>query len=180
MTHVVKTADGGTFEPGLGEKSRVLSEHTRHEIDEWIGRFPTGKQRSAVLSALRFTQEQNNGFLTPELMDGVAEYLRLPSIQVYEVASFYSMFETHPCGRHHVSICTNISCMLNGAEDLVAHCEKKLGIKLGESTADGRIFLKQEEECLAACTGAPMMMVDHVFHEYLTPEKVDKVLDELK
>jgi len=180
MTHVVKTADGGTFEPGLGEKARVLNEHTRHEIDEWIGRFPTGKQRSAVLSALRFTQEQNNGFLTSDLMDGVAEYLKLPPVQVYEVATFYSMFETQPCGRHHVSICTNISCMLNGAEDLVKHCEKKLGIKLGESTPDGRIFLKQEEECLAACTGAPMMMVDHVFHEYLTPEKVDKVLDELK
>ena len=180
MTHVVKTADGGSFEPVLGEKARLLNEHTRHEIDEWIGRFPTGKQRSAVLSALRFTQEQNNGFLTPELMDGVAEYLKLPSVQVYEVATFYSMFETHPCGRHHVSICTNISCMLNGAEDLVKHCEKKLGIKLGESTPDGRIFLKQEEECLAACTGAPMMMVDHVFHEYLTPEKVDQVLDELK
>jgi NADH-quinone oxidoreductase subunit E len=180
MTHVVKTADGGTFEPVLGDKARLLNEHTRHEIDEWIGRFPTGRQRSAVLSALRFTQEQNDGFLTPELMDGVAEYLRLPAIQVYEVATFYSMFETHPCGRHHVSICTNISCMLNGAEDLVKHCEKKLGIKLGESTPDGRIFLKQEEECLAACTGAPMMMVDHVFHEYLTPEKVDKVLDELK
>ena len=180
MTHVVKTADGGTFEPVLGEKARVLNEHTRHEIDEWIGRFPTGRHRSAVLSALRFTQEQNDGFLTPELMDGVAEYLRLPPIQVYEVASFYSMFETHPCGRHHVSICTNISCMLNGAEDLVKHCEKKLGIKTGDSTPDGRIFLKREEECLAACTGAPMMMVDHVFHEYLTPEKVDKVLDELK
>ena len=178
--HVVKTADGGAFEPVLGEKARLLNEHTRHEIDEWIGRFPAGRQRSAVLSALRFTQEQNNGFLTPELMDGVAEYLRLPSIQVYEVASFYSMFETHPCGRHHVSICTNISCMLNGAEDLVAHCEKKLGIKLGESTADGRIFLKKEEECLAACTGAPMMMVDHVYHEYLTPAKVDEVLDKLK
>ena len=180
MTHVVKTADGGTFEPVFGDKARVLNEHTRHEIDEWIGRFPTGKHRSAVLSALRFTQEQNNGFLTPELMDGVAEYLRLPPVQVYEVATFYSMFETHPCGRHHVSICTNISCMLNGAEDLVAHCEKKLGIKLGESTPDGRIFLKKEEECLAACTGAPMMMVDHVFHEYLTPDRVDQVLDELK
>ena len=180
MTHSVKTADGGVFEPVLGEKARLLNEHTRHEIDEWIGRFPTGKQRSAVLSALRFTQEQNNGYLTPELMDAVAEYLRLPAVQVYEVATFYSRFETHPCGRHHVSICTNISCMLNGAEDLVAHCEKKLGIKLGESTPDGRIFLKKEEECLAACTGAPMMMVDHVFHEYLTPEKVDKVLDELK
>ena len=109
-------------------------------------------------------------------MDAVAEYLNLPPVQVYEVAAFYSMFETHPCGRHHVSICTNLSCMLNGAWDLVAHAEKKLGIKLNESTPDRRIFLKNEEECLAACTGAPMMMVDHVFHEYLTTEKLDKII----
>jgi NADH-quinone oxidoreductase subunit E len=161
-------------------KSALLSEHTRHEIDEWVARFPEGRQRSAVLSALRFTQEQNHGYLTPELMDAVAEYLSLPPIQVYEVASFYSMFETQPCGRHHVSVCTNISCMLNGGEDILAYCEKKLGIKTGESTPDGRILLKQEEECLAACTGAPMMMVDHVFHEYLTPAKVDEVLDKLE
>jgi NADH-quinone oxidoreductase subunit E len=113
-------------------------------------------------------------------MDAVAEYLKLPPIQVYEVASFYSMFETHPCGRHHVSICTNISCMLNGAEELLAHAQKKLGIKLNQSTEDGRIFLKREEECLAACTGAPMMMVDHLFHEHLTTEKLDQILDELK
>jgi NADH-quinone oxidoreductase subunit E len=113
-------------------------------------------------------------------MDAVAEYLKLPPIQVYEVASFYSMFETHPCGRHHVSICTNISCMLRGGEELVAHVERRLGIKLGQSTADGRIFFKREEECLAACTGAPMMMVDHIYHEHLTPEKVDQILDDLK
>jgi NADH-quinone oxidoreductase subunit E len=100
-------------------KTALLNEHTRHEIDEWVARFPQGKQRSAVLSALRFAQEQNQGFLTPDLMDAVAEYLDLPSIQVYEVASFYSMFETHPCGRHHVSVCTNISCMLNGSEKIV-------------------------------------------------------------
>ena len=161
-------------------KIRLLSEHTRREIDHWVAKFPAGRHRSACISALRAAQEQNNGFLTGELMDAVAEYLKLPPIQVYEVASFYSMFETHPCGRHHVSICTNISCMLNGAEDLVAHVEKRLGIHLNESTPDGRIFLKKEEECLAACTGAPMMMVDHVFHEHLTPEKIDKVLDELK
>jgi len=161
-------------------KLRLLSEHTRHEIDHWVAKFPPGRQRSACISALRAAQEQNNGHLTPDLMDAVAEYLKLPPIQVYEVASFYSMFETHPCGRHHVSICTNISCMLNGAEGLVAHVEKRLGIHLNESTADGRIFLKKEEECLAACTGAPMMMVDHVYHEHLTPEKIDKVLDELK
>jgi NADH-quinone oxidoreductase subunit E len=179
-THLVPTSDGQFFEPGNGEKVALLTEHTRHEIDEWIARFPAGRQRSATLSALRFAQEQNNGFLTPEIMDAVAEYLRLPSIQVYEVATFYSMFETHPCGRHHVSVCTNISCWLNGAEGILAHCERKLGIKVGESTPDQRIFLKQEEECLAACTGAPMMMVDHVFHEHLTPAKVDEILDGLK
>ena len=87
------------------------------------------------------------------------------------------MFETKPVGRHNVSVCTNISCWLCGGEDMVAHAEKKLGIKLGESTADGRVFLKREEECLAACGGAPMMMVDHVYHENLTPEKVDEILD---
>ena len=164
----------------LTGKAALLNEHTRHEIDEWVARFPQGQQRSAVLSALRFTQEQNQGYLTPELLDAVAEYLDLSPIQVYEVASFYSMFETHPCGRHHVSICTNISCMLNGAESIVAYTEKKLGIKTGESTPDGRIFLKCEEECLAACNNAPMMMVDHIYHEHLTPAKVDAVLDRLK
>jgi NADH-quinone oxidoreductase subunit E len=162
------------------ERTALLSAHTRQEIDHWVAKFPPGRQRSAVISALRAAQEQNNGYLTPPLMEAVAVYLQLPAIQVYEVASFYSMFETHPCGRHHVSICTNISCMLRGGEALVAHVEKRLGIKLGESTADGRIFFKQEEECLAACTGAPMMMVDHEYHEYLTTEKIDKILDELK
>jgi NADH-quinone oxidoreductase subunit E len=157
-----------------------LSEHTRAEIDLWVAKFPPGRQRSAVISALRAAQEQNHGYLTAELMDAVAAQLRLPPIQVYEVASFYSMFETHPCGRHHVSVCTNISCMLRGGEELAAHVERKLGIKLGESTPDGRIYLKREEECLAACTGAPMMMVDHHYHEHLTPEKVDRILAELK
>lgn len=161
-------------------KVHLLSEHTRGEIDHWVAKFPAGKQRSAVISALRFAQEQNDNYLTTELMDAVAEYLQLPSIQVYEVASFYSMFETHKCGRHHVSICTNISCWLNGGEELLTHAERKLGIKVGESTPDLRIFLKKEEECLAACTGAPMLMVDYEFHEHLTPEKLDRILDELK
>jgi NADH-quinone oxidoreductase subunit E len=163
-----------------GGKTSLLTQHTREEIDHWVARFPQGKQRSAVLSALRFAQEQNNGFLTPDLMDAVAQYLSLPPIQVYEIASFYSMFETHPCGRHHVSVCTNISCMLNGSDKIVNYIEKKLGIKTGQSTADGRIFLKQEEECLAACTGAPMMMVDHHYYEHLTTESVDAVLEKLK
>jgi NADH-quinone oxidoreductase subunit E len=176
LSNETQTPDAGS----RADATTLLSEHTRHEIDHWVAKFPPGRQRSACISALRAAQEQNNGHLTAELMDAVAAYLQLPPIQVYEVASFYSMFEIHPCGRHHVSICTNISCMLNGGEDLVAHAERRLGIKLNESTPDGRIFLKREEECLAACTGAPMLMVDHVFHEHLTPEKLDKILDELK
>jgi NADH-quinone oxidoreductase subunit E len=172
--------NGVTGANGADSKLQLLSEHTRAEIDHWVVKFPPGRQRSACIAALRAAQEQNHGFLTAPLMDAVAEYLRLPPIQVYEVATFYSMFETRPCGRHHVSICTNISCMLNGAEELVAHAEARLGIKLNQSTPDGRIFLKQEEECLAACTGAPMVMVDHVFHEHLTPAALDSILDALK
>ena len=125
-------------------------------------------------------QEQNQGYLTDELITAVAKYLDLPAIWAYEIASFYSMFETSPVGRNNVAICTNISCWLNGAEGLVRHCEKKLGIKTGESTADGRIYLKQEEECLAACAGAPMMVVNGHYHEKLTTESVDAILDGLK
>jgi NADH-quinone oxidoreductase subunit E len=99
---------------------------------------------------------------------------------VYEVATFYSMFETKPVGRHSISVCTNISCMLRGADDIVAHLEGKLGIKTGESTPDGKFYLKPEEECLAACCGAPMMMVDHVYHENLTPDQVDRIIDTLE
>jgi len=154
-----------------------FSAHTRAEIDHWMAKFPPGRQRSAVISALRVVQHENGGYLTPELMDAVADYMKVPRVQVYEVASFYSMFETEPCGRHHISVCTNISCMLCGAEDIVSHVERRLGIRTGESTPDGRFYLKREEECLAACVGAPMMMVDHVYHECLTPAKVDEILD---
>ena len=159
--------------------SAKLSDHVREEIDQWAAKFPPDRKRSAVISALHAVQHENHGFLTTDLMDAVAEYLDLPTILVYEVASFYSMFETKPVGRHHLSVCTNISCMLRGSQEVVDYVEKKLGIKTGESTPDGRIYLKREEECLAACTGAPMMMVDHVFYENLTPPVIDKILDEL-
>jgi len=162
------------------ERARdVLSEHTRHEIDHWAAKYPPEQRRSAVLAALRAAQHQNEGFLTPELMDGVAAYLNLPDIWVYEAASFYSMYETSPVGRHSISVCTNISCMLCGSDEILDHIQNKLGIRLGESTGDGKFYLKREEECLAACCGAPMMMVDHVYHEKLTPEKVDEILDAL-
>jgi NADH-quinone oxidoreductase subunit E len=158
----------------------ILSDHVREEIDRWKARFPEDRQRSAVIGALHAVQHENDGYLTAELMNGVADYLDLPTIQVYEVATFYSMFQTKKVGRHNVAICTNVSCMLRGAEDIVAHVEKKLGIKTGESTEDGRIYLKKEEECLAACCGAPMMMVDHKYYENLTPEMVDAILDGLE
>ena len=158
----------------------ALSDHVRTEIDGWTARFPADRKRSAVLAALHAVQHENNGYLTAELMNCVAEYLGLPTIQVYEVATFYSMFQTRPVGRHNVAICTNVSCMLRGADEIVDHVEKKLGIKIGESTEDGRIYLKQEEECLAACCGAPMMMVDHKYHENLTERLVDEILDGLE
>ena len=165
---------------GTGEATGTLSAHAREEIDRWVAKFPAGRQRSAVIASLRVVQHENGGWLSTPLMDAIAGYLGLPPIQVYEVASFYSMFETKPCGRVHVSVCTNISCMLRGSDEIVAAVEKHLGISTGESTPDGRIYLKREEECLAACNNAPMMMVDHVYHENLTPESAIKVLDGVK
>lgn len=158
----------------------ALSDHTQAEIDHWVSRFPPDQKRSAVLAALNAAQHQNQGYLTTELMDAVAEYLGLAAIHVYEVASFYSMYETSPVARNNVAICTNISCMLMGAESIVEHIENKLGIKIGDSTSDGRIYLKCEEECLAACAGGPMMQVNHIYYENLTPDKVDEILDGLK
>jgi len=162
------------------DKPGALSAHLREEIDHLVAKFPAGRQRSAVIGALHAAQHENGGWLTQELMEGVAEYLGLPAVQVFEVASFYSMFETKPVGRHSISVCTNISCMLCGGEAILAHVEKRLGISVGESTPDGKFYLKKEEECLAACTGAPMMMVDHRFFENLTPAKVDEILDSLE
>jgi NADH-quinone oxidoreductase subunit E len=157
-----------------------LSVHAREEIDELLSHFPADQKKSALLGALNVVQHENNGFLTDELMELVADYLGLAKIEVYEVASFYSMYELKPVARNNVAICTNISCMLMGSQSIVDHVEKKLGIKIGDSTDDGRIYLKKEEECLAACAGGPMMQVNHVYYENLTPEKVDEILDSLE
>jgi NADH-quinone oxidoreductase subunit E len=164
----------------MTETIQILTEHTRSEIDMWLKKYPEDRKQSAVLAALREAQHQNDGFLTTELMDAVAAYLGLSNIAVYEVASFYSMFETEPVGRHSISVCTNISCMLMGSDGIVEHLEKKLGIKTGETTEDGKFFIKCEEECLAACCGGPMMMIDHKYYENLTPEKIDDILDEFE
>jgi len=163
----------------LPDPASVLNEHSIEEIEEWMTRYPDNQKQSAVLAALSIAQHQNQGWLSTELMDAVAAKLEMAPIAVYEVASFYSMFETKPVGRNCVAICTNISCMLMGSDTIVNHVENKYGIKLGESTEDGRIFLKVEEECLAACSGGPMMQVNHVYHTNLTPQSVDEILDAL-
>ena len=159
-------------------KLDLISDASRREIDKWIEKYPEEQKRSAVMSALRILQDQNKGFLTVELMDAVAEYLGMPAIAVYEVATFYSMYELETVGKHKICVCTNISCMLCGSDNIVEHLTKKLGIKLGETTKDGRITLK-EVECLGACVEAPMLQLGDTYHGDLTPEKIDQLLDEL-
>lgn len=155
-----------------------LSTKAKKEIDYWRKKFPENHQQSALLAALHIVQEENNGYLTEGLMDALAQYLALPPIVVYEVASFYSMYDTKPAGRHKAYLCTNISCMLRGAYDILAHMEKRLKIKSGETTPDGKITLKQFE-CLGACINAPVMLLDKTYHENLTPEKIDDILGKL-
>jgi len=157
----------------------VLSDHAREEIEAWLARYPENQRRSAVLGALRAVQHEE-GYLSTPMMDAVAAYLRIPPMEVYEAASFYSMYELKPVGRHTIAVCDNVSCMLRGGDRIIEHIENRLGIRLGESTPDGKFYLKREEECLAACCGAPMMQVDHVYHENLTPERVDEILAKLE
>ena len=164
----------------MTDTNTILSAHTREDIDGWLARFPADQKKSALLAALRAAQHQNKGYLTTELMDAVADYLDLAPIEVYEVASFYSMYELKPVARHNVAVCTNVCCMLMGSDTIVNHLQNKLGIQLGESTEDGRIYLKVEEECLAACAGGPMMQVNHKYYTDLTPEKVDEIIDSLE
>jgi NADH-quinone oxidoreductase subunit E len=172
---VADTAVGNT------DQDTKLTDFERAELEKWLARYPDDQRQSAVLAALRAVMHEDH-YLSVAKMDAVAEYLGIPPIAVYEVASFYSMFELDEkaAAKYSISVCTNVSCMLCGSDDILAHIENKLGIKLGESTADRRFFLKKEEECLAACCGAPMMQVNHVYHTDLTPEKVDTILDGLK
>ena len=158
----------------------LLPKNITNIIDHWIQKFPQGKQRSAIIASLHAVQHHNNGFLTNDLLNQVADYIDVPKMNVYEVATFYSMFQIKPVGKHEIAVCNNISCMLRGSNEIIDHLENKLSICLGESTPDGNIFLKEEEECLAACTGAPIMMVDHVYIENLTINKVDEILERLQ
>lgn len=157
----------------------LLSNSACVQIDKHISKYPTDQKQSAVLPALHIAQEENNGWLSRDLLDAVADYLDMPHVAVYEVATFYSMFELSPIGKHKISVCTNISCMLRGSEKIVSHLESKLGIKLGETTEDGRFTLR-EVECLAACVNAPVCQINKIYHENLTAEKIDSLLDMLE
>ncbi|MBF0264988.1 MAG: NADH-quinone oxidoreductase subunit NuoE [Gammaproteobacteria bacterium] len=160
-------------------KIASLNDKVKAEIDTWVAKYPEGKQSSAVMFALKLAQDQNGGWLTTELMDAVADYLSMDKIAVYEVASFYSMYEHKPVGKHKICVCTNISCMVCGSAKIVKHLEEKLSIKMGETTEDKNITLK-EVECLGACVNAPMLQIGENYYENLTPEKIDEILDGLK
>lgn len=160
-------------------KPTVLSKETREYLDKWNLRYPPEQKRSGVFEALRVVQEENQGSLTVELMDAVADYLAIPKIAVYEVATFYSLYHLSPVGRHVIDVCTNISCSLNGALAVVEHVKKRLGVDFNETTADGRFTLR-EVECLGACIAAPACQIGKQYHENLTPEKIDEILDGLK
>jgi NADH-quinone oxidoreductase subunit E len=164
----------------IAGKQALLNEDTRANIDHWVSKFPSENKRSALIQAIIAAQHQNGGWVSKDMVEAVADYLDLPPVWAFEVASFYSMIDQKPVGRHKVNVCTNISCWLNGAEDMVSHIEQKLGIKLGETTADDRITLIVEEECLAACCGAPAMVVDGHYHENLDTNKIDEILDGLE
>jgi NADH-quinone oxidoreductase subunit E len=159
-----------------GGKEQLFNTDIRQQIDQWIAKYPSGQSQSAVIPALHILQDAHKGWLPEPLMDALATYLLMPTISVYEVATFYTMFELKPVGRHKISICTNISCLLNGSEQVVEHITSCLGAGLGETTSDGKFTIK-EVECLGACCGAPMMQIDRDYHENLTVEKIDQILD---
>ena len=160
--------------------TNLLSETVREQIDRWLEKFPPDQKRSATLYALRVVQEENGGWLTDELMAAVAEYLNIPAIGVYEVATFYSMYDLNKVGKHKIKICTSISCMLRGSDKIINHLRDRLGINLGETTPDG-LFTLKAVECLAACGNAPALQInDRSYVENIDPEKIDLILDELQ
>jgi len=158
--------------------AHLLNEQSIAEIDTWIAKYPEDQKQSAVMAALRIAQQQNGGWLTEELMNAVAEYLDMPGIAVYEVATFYSMYEHQPVGRHKICVCNSISCLLNGSEKTIDYLQEKLGVKLNEVTEDGKFSIK-EVECLGACVGAPAIMIGNQYYENLTPEKIDQIMEGL-
>ncbi len=161
------------------DKSSLFTPEIRARIDAHIAKYPAEWKQSAVMPALTLVQEHNGGWLSRELMDDVAAYLDMPEVSVYEVASFYGMYDLEPTGRHKVCICNSISCMLNGSEDLIYHVEHKYGVRPGETTPDGRFTFK-EVECLGACRDAPAVLIGKTHHERLSAEALDGLIEGLE
>jgi NADH-quinone oxidoreductase subunit E len=156
----------------------MLSAESIKKIDYELTKYPADQRQSAVMSALAIAQDEK-GWLATETMDFVARYLDMPPIAVYEVATFYNMYNLQPLGRHKITICTNLPCALSGANDAVAHVQKKLGIGFNETTADGKFTLK-EGECMGACGDAPVMLVNNKrMCSFMSNQKLDALLEEL-
>ena len=168
MTAALKLSASFTFTPENAERAQKI-----------VAKYPVGRQASAVIPLLDIAQRQGGNWLPQAALDYVADYLEMPRIRVYEVASFYTMFNLNPVGKNFVQICTTTPCWLRGSADIVNTCKKKLGIGLGETTADGAFSLV-EVECLGACVNAPMVQINDDFYEDLTPELMEKLLDTLK
>ncbi|HJW16275.1 MAG TPA: NADH-quinone oxidoreductase subunit NuoE [Flavisolibacter sp.] len=156
-----------------------FSEEKLKKVQEIIERYPEGKQKSALLPLLHLAQEENGGWLSVEAMDHVAGLLQLKPIEVYEVATFYSMYNLKPVGKYLFEVCQTGPCMLKGSDDIISYIKKKLDIGVGETTSDGMFTLKTVE-CLGACGYAPMMQMGKHYKEHLTPEKVDQIIDECR
>jgi NADH-quinone oxidoreductase subunit E len=156
-----------------------FSEQKLKEVEQIVARYPAGKQKSALLPVLHLAQQEFGGWLDVPVMDYVASLLKLEPIEVYEVATFYSMYNLKPVGRYMFEVCQTGPCMLNGSDTIVQHIYDRLGIKPGETTSDGMFTLKTVE-CLGACGYAPMMQMGKTFREHLTKEKVDAIIDECR
>ena len=167
------------IDPELGQpESFAFTAENRARADRYIARYPAGRQASAVLALLDLAQRQNDGWLSRAAMEHVAAVLEMPPIRVYEIGTFYSMFNLKPVGKHHIQVCRTTPCWLRGADDLTAACKKKLGIGLKERTADG-LFSLVEVECLGACVNAPVVQINDDFYEDLDPARLEAVLDAL-
>lgn len=156
----------------------MLSQQSIEKIEYELTKYPEDQRQAAVMSALRIVQMEK-GWLAPEDISEVAKYLGMPEIAALEVATFYNMYDLESVGKYKISVCTNISCMLRDSDEIVEHLQKKLGVGFNEVTADGKFCLK-ESECMGCCGGAPLISINNSkMHEFLTPEKVDKILEDL-
>src|SRR5258708_38755084 len=156
-----------------------FSDEKLKKVEEIVARYPDGKHKSALLPVLHMAQDEFGGWLSPETMDYVASLLKLDPIEVYEVASFYSMYNLKPVGKYMFEVCQTGPCMVNGSDHIIAYIKEKLNIGVGETTADGMFTLKTVE-CLGACGYAPMMQLGKNYREHLTKEKVDAIINECR